>query len=75
VHFSGKSSTGEFLTYFCCIFIIIGVVTFTVCFSLQEKYKDEVVKQHSEGFDWWNESLMVRPSMPAEAEKHTDGEM
>jgi hypothetical protein len=48
----GRSSTGEFLTYFYCIFTIIGVVTFTICFSLQEKYKEEVVKQHGEGFNW-----------------------
>jgi hypothetical protein len=30
---------------------------FTVCFSLQEKYKDEVIKMHSEGFDWENEPI------------------
>jgi hypothetical protein len=23
-----------------------------ICFSLQEKYKEEVVKQHGEGFNW-----------------------
>jgi hypothetical protein len=31
--------------------MIIGVVTFTVCFSLQEKYVEEVVKVHGEGFN------------------------
>jgi hypothetical protein len=35
----------------------MGVVMFTVCFSLQEKYKDKVVKQHGEGFDWQNEPI------------------
>jgi hypothetical protein len=49
--------TGEFLTYFCYVFIIIGVVTFIVCFSLQEKNVEEVVKVHSEGFDWQNEPI------------------
>jgi hypothetical protein len=57
MHSGGRRSTGEFLTYFCCIFIIIDVVTFTVCFSLQEKYKDGVVKRHGEGFDWQNEPI------------------
>jgi hypothetical protein len=57
VHSGGRRSTGEFLTYFCCIFTIIGVVTFTVYFSLQKKYKDEVIKWHGEGFDWRNEPI------------------
>jgi hypothetical protein len=57
VHSGGRSLTGEFLIYFCYIFIIIGVVTFTIYFSLQEKYKDEVIKQHSEVFDWQNEPI------------------
>jgi hypothetical protein len=30
---------------------------FTVCFSLQEKYVEQVVKVHSEGFDWQNEPI------------------
>jgi hypothetical protein len=51
VHSGDRSSTGEFLTYFYWIFIIIGVVTFTICFSLQENYKDEVFKRHDEAFD------------------------
>jgi hypothetical protein len=48
----GRSSTGEFLTNFCYIFTIIDVVTFTICFSLQEKYKEEVVKKHGEDFNY-----------------------
>jgi hypothetical protein len=35
----------------------IGVVTFTVCFSLQEKYKEKVVKRHDEGFNWPNKPI------------------
>jgi hypothetical protein len=57
MHTGGRCSTGEFLIYFGCIFTIIGVVTFTVCFSLQEKYKEEVIKKHSEDFDWQNEPI------------------
>jgi hypothetical protein len=52
VHSSGRSSTGELLAYFCYIFIIIGVLTFTICFSLQKKYKEEVVKKHDECFNY-----------------------
>jgi hypothetical protein len=75
VHSGGRSSTGEFLTYFCCIFIIIGVVTFTICFSLQEKYKDKVVKWHSEGFNWQNEPIDSQAIYARGVEKHMDGEM
>jgi hypothetical protein len=57
VHSGCRNSTGEFLTYFCCIFTIISVVTFTIYFSLLEKYKKEVVKQHSEGFNWEDEPI------------------
>jgi hypothetical protein len=57
VHSGGTNSTGEFLIYFCCILTIIGVVRFTVFFSLLEKYKDEVIKKHGEGFDWENETI------------------
>jgi hypothetical protein len=57
MHFDGTNSTGELLIYFCSILTIIGAVMFTVCFSLQEKYKDEVIKMHSEGFDWENEPI------------------
>jgi hypothetical protein len=34
VQFGGRRSTSELLTYFCYIFTILGVVTFTICFSL-----------------------------------------
>jgi hypothetical protein len=57
VHSSGKSSTDEFVTYFCCIFTIIGIVTFTICFPLQGNYKEEVVKQYGEGFKWEDEPI------------------
>jgi hypothetical protein len=57
VHYSGKSSTGELLTYFCFIFTIIGVVTFIICFSLQKKYKEEVVKKYAEGFNYEEEPI------------------
>jgi hypothetical protein len=40
------------LTNFSYIFTIIGVVTFTICFSLLEKYKEEVVKKYGEGFNY-----------------------
>jgi hypothetical protein len=30
----------------------IGIVTFTICFSMQEKYKEEVVKQYGESFNY-----------------------
>jgi hypothetical protein len=52
VQSGGRNSTGELLTNFCYIFIIIGVVIFTICFSLQEKYKKEVAKKHGEGFNY-----------------------
>jgi hypothetical protein len=38
------------MTNFSYMFSIIDVITFTICFSLQEKYKEEVVKKHGEGF-------------------------
>jgi hypothetical protein len=60
VHFGGRSSTSELLTYFCYIFTIIGVVTFTTFFSLQEKYKEEVVKKHGEGFNYEKEPIDSR---------------
>jgi hypothetical protein len=52
VHSGGRSSTGELLINFCYIFTVISVVTFTIYFSLQEKYKEEVVKKHGEGFNY-----------------------
>jgi hypothetical protein len=45
------------LIYFCCILTIIGVVTFTIYFSSQEKCKDEVMKKHGEGFNRENEPI------------------
>jgi hypothetical protein len=75
MHSGGRSSTAEFLTYFCCIFIIIGVVTFTVCFSLQEKYQDKVVKRYSEGFDWQNEPINGQAIYASGGRKAHDGEM
>jgi hypothetical protein len=52
VHSGGRSSTGELLTYFWYIFTITGVLTFTICFFLQDKCKEEVVKKHGEGFHY-----------------------
>jgi Ca2+/H+ antiporter len=75
VHSSGRSSTGELLTYFCYIFTIIDVVTFTICFSLQEKYNEEVVKNTTKASTMRTSPLMAGPSMTAEAEKHMDGEI
>jgi hypothetical protein len=57
VQSGGRSSTGELLTYFCYIFTLVGVVTFTICFSLQEKYKEEVVKKHSEDLNYEEEPI------------------
>jgi hypothetical protein len=75
VHSGGRSSTGELLTYFCYIFTIIGVVTFTICFSLQEKYKEEVVKKYSKASTMRRSPLTAEPSMTVEAEKHMDGDI
>jgi hypothetical protein len=52
MHSDGRSSTGELLTNFYYIFTIIGVITFTICFSLQKKYKEEVVKKYGECFNY-----------------------
>jgi hypothetical protein len=30
---------------------------FTICFSLQEKYNEEVVKKHGEGFNYEEEPI------------------
>jgi hypothetical protein len=57
VQSGGRSSTGELLTYFCYIFTLVGVVTFTIYFSLQEKYKQEVVKKHGEDFNYEEEPI------------------
>jgi hypothetical protein len=50
VHFGGRSSTGELLTYFCYIM-------FTIFFSLQENYKKVVVKKYGEGFNYEEEPI------------------
>jgi hypothetical protein len=42
---------------------------FTICFSLQEKYKEEVVKWHGEGFDWKNKPIDGRVIYASEGEK------
>jgi hypothetical protein len=57
VQSGGRSSTGELLTYFCYMFTLVGVVTFTICFFLQEKYKEEVVKKHDEDFNYEEEPI------------------
>jgi hypothetical protein len=48
------------LTYLVYIFTIIGVIMFTICFSLQEKYKEEVVKQYGEGFNYEDKPIVGR---------------
>jgi hypothetical protein len=60
VQSSGRSLVGELLTNFSYICIIIGVVTFTICFSLQKKYKEEVVKKNGEGFNYEEDSIDSR---------------
>jgi hypothetical protein len=57
VHSGDRSSTGELLTYFCYVFTIISVVVFTICFSLQEKYKEEVVKKYGKCFNYEEEPI------------------
>jgi hypothetical protein len=75
VQSSGRSSTGELLTNYCYIFTIISIVTFIICFSLQEKYKKEVVKNTVKTSTTRRSPLTVGPSMTTEAEKHMDGEI
>jgi hypothetical protein len=57
VQSGGRSSTGELLTNFCHICTIISVVMFTIYFSLQNKYKEEVVKKHGEDFNYEEEPI------------------
>jgi hypothetical protein len=66
---------GELLTYFCYIFILDGVVTFTICFFLQEKYKEEVVKNTAKTSTMRRSPLTTESSMAVEAKKHMDGEI
>jgi hypothetical protein len=63
--------TGELLPNFCYIFTIIGVVTVTIFFYLQEMYKEDMVKASTTR----RSPLTVGPSMTVEAEKHKDGEI
>jgi hypothetical protein len=49
--------TGELLTYFYYIFTLVSVVMFIICFSLQKKYKEEVVKKHGEDFNYEEEPI------------------
>jgi hypothetical protein len=53
----GRSSTCELVTYFCYIFTLVGVVIFIICFSLQEKYKEKVVKKYGEDFNYEEEPI------------------
>jgi hypothetical protein len=57
VQSGGRSSTSELLTYFCYIFTLVSVVTFTICFSLQEKYNEKMVKKHGESFNYEEEHI------------------
>jgi hypothetical protein len=66
---------GELLAYFCYIFILDGVVTFTICFFLQEKYKEEVVKNTAKTSTMRRSPLTTESSMAVEVEKHMDGEI
>jgi hypothetical protein len=75
VQSGGRSSTGELLINFCYIFTIIGVVMFIICFSLSEKYKEEVIKNTVKTSTMRRSPLTARPPMTAEAEKHMDGEI
>jgi hypothetical protein len=75
VQSGGRSSTGELLTYFYYIFTLVSVVTFTICFFLKEKYKEEVIKNTAKTSTTRRSPLMVGSSMITEAEKHMDGEI
>jgi hypothetical protein len=50
------------------MFTIIGVVTFIICFSLREKYKEEVVKNTAKASTTRRSPLMIGPSMTVEEE-------
>jgi hypothetical protein len=71
VQSGGRSSTSELLMYFCYICTLVGVVTFTICFSLQKKYKEEVVKKHSEDFNYEEEPIDGRVIYDSGGEKST----
>jgi hypothetical protein len=39
-------------------FLLLSMLShFMVCFTLQEKYKNKMIKRHGEGFNWQNESI------------------
>jgi hypothetical protein len=48
---------------------------FTIYFSLQEKYKEEVDQKTVKTSTTRRSPLTVGPSMTSEAEKHMDGEI
>jgi hypothetical protein len=73
VQSGGRSSTSELLTYFCYIFTLVSVVKFTICFSLQEKYQEEMVKNMAKALTMKRSTLTVGPSMTTEVEKQMDG--
>jgi hypothetical protein len=51
------------------MFTIIDVVMFKICFSLQEKYKEQVVKKHGEGFNYEEEPIDGRAIYDSRGEK------
>jgi hypothetical protein len=69
VQSGSRSLTGELLTYFCYIFTLVRVVTSTIYFFLQEKYKEEVVKKHSEDFNYEEEPIDDRVIYDSGGEK------
>jgi hypothetical protein len=73
VHFGGKSSTGEFLTYFCSfsLLLVLSHLKFTCRKSIRKKWLNNTVKASTGR----TSPLTVGPSMPTEAEKHMDGEI
>jgi hypothetical protein len=75
VHSDCRSSTSELLIHFYYIFTIIGVLTFTICFSLQECIRKKWSKNTMKASTMRRSALTVVPSMTAEAEKHMGGEI
>jgi hypothetical protein len=52
VHFGGVSSTGELLKND-WVLTNFGALKFMVCFYLQDKYGEGVIKSLGEDYDWW----------------------
>jgi hypothetical protein len=75
VQSGSRSSTGELLTYFCYIFTLVSVVTFTICFFLQESIRKKWSKNMMKTSTMRWSPLTVGSSMIAEAKKHMDGEI